>query len=474
MNLERKMKEEENKQFFDTLGITMFAIFMILGMILGFIIALRPTVSDVEKRELTKFPEFSLGEFLEGNYTSQINTWYADTYPFRDSLISGEQRIQLAYGIRTDSIQHIGQGDDIPDIPLPTAPTTPPGTDPTNPGPTEQPTERPSEQPTEQPTERPTQPQTEFVDDGRQIADMNPVEAGDVNVKDLVGYCVYGFNLKAANLYCDAVASMASKLSGKGIRVYEMMIPNNSGVLLDDATKSAWKLIDEQRVINYYYGKTLQTAPEVIPVDAMGSLLAHKTEYIYFKTDHHWTQLGAYYGYQAFCNAAGFTPNPLSFYHTEVMEYFVGSYVNTNALKQLEANADSITYYFPIATNELRFYDAEQNGFRTGKAIRNMSPYHPRYGYMGFIYGDNSISYMTNPGAANGRSCLVIKESFGNCFAPFLIDHYEKVVIVDYRLIKESIVDVAVREGVTDVLFINNLEAISDSNTMTVLFDRCQ
>lgn len=479
MNLERQMKNEESKRFSELLLVVVFAILMAVGLILGCILVLRPEKSEMEKRELAKFPTFSAAEFADGEYTSAIGTWYSDTYPGRELFIQAEQNLKLLYGIRRDAVANVGNGDDIPDIP--TFSTDPAPTDPapTDPVPTDSSsTEAGTPSGSEAPTETEKQPETsseaptEFVDDGRELVDMNPQEAGAVNVKDLAGYCVYGFNLQAADRFAESVAALQANLPG--VTFYEIMVPNNSAILLDEETKKAWSLSDERKVIQYYYGKTKQLAPSVCTVDIYDALLSHKNEYIYFRTDHHWTQLGAYYAYVEFCRAAGFSANPLSAYASDVSPTFLGSYVNTNGYKQLEANADSITYYYPLSTNELRFYDEEQKTFRDGKAIRNLKDFHPRYGYMGYIYGDHAVSYMKNPTLKNGRRCLVVKESFGNCFAPFLIDHYEEVVIVDYRYLEDRIVKYALEEGVTDVVFLNNLEAVSDNYVMNVLYDRCR
>ena len=79
-----------------------------------------------------------------------------------------------------------------------------------------------------------------------------------------------------------------------------------------------------------------------------------------------------------------------------------------------------------------------------------------------------------NPNVHNGRSCIVVKESFGNAWIPFLADHYERVLVVDYRSYKDSVIDLAKQENITDLVFINNLEAISDVWIMDVLGNICR
>ena len=65
----------------------LFFLCLTLGMLFSLIIPLRPTYSDVEKRELAKFPEFSFTALVSGRYFKDIDTWFADTFPFREGLI---------------------------------------------------------------------------------------------------------------------------------------------------------------------------------------------------------------------------------------------------------------------------------------------------------------------------------------------------------------------------------------------------
>ena len=98
----------------------------------------------------------------------------------------------------------------------------------------------------------------------------------------------------------------------------------------------------------------------------------------------------------------------------------------------------------------------------------------PTQKYQTFIYGDCPIEYIRNPKLGTGRSAMIVKESFGNPFVPFLADYYDKVIVIDYRGYKDSIIALAEEEGIDDIIFINNLEAISDTNTMNVMKSICQ
>ena len=77
--------------------------------------------------------------------------------------------------------------------------------------------------------------------------------------------------------------------------------------------------------------------------------------------------------------------------------------------------------------------------------------------------GDNPYTVIENPDLTDGSACIVVKESFGNAFVPFLVDHYQTVYVVDYRYYTGSITALARSKGVSDVLFVNNLSAIRGS-----------
>lgn len=77
---------------------------MFTGCITGAAFFSRPSTSVLEKRKLTEFPKFTMTTFLNGQYFSEISTWYSDTYPMRDSLMSVSQNMKNVYGIHQDTM----------------------------------------------------------------------------------------------------------------------------------------------------------------------------------------------------------------------------------------------------------------------------------------------------------------------------------------------------------------------------------
>mgnify|MGYP002619108573 CR=1 FL=1 len=117
-----------------------------------------------------------------------------------------------------------------------------------------------------------------------------------------------------------------------------------------------------------------------------------------------------------------------------------------------------------ITINGIKLHLA-QNG-TGGKVIFDESTAAASLKYGTFIMGDNPYTVIENPALTDGSACIVVKESFGNAFVPFLTDHYQTIYVLDYRYWKGSISQFAQDKGVQDVLFVNNLSAIRGSYQM--------
>ena len=214
---------------------------------------------------------------------------------------------------------------------------------------------------------------------------------------------------------------------------------------------------DEKENIDYIYSlmdEGIQT------VDAYSSMMDAKNEgeYIYFRTDHHWTVRGAYAAYEAFCKEAGFEPVLLEKMERHVIENFVGTLYGQTQDSVLRENPDYVEYFVPPYETETYRYG--KNEPYTPYASTVFAEYATGGGntYSVFLHGDWPLTHIkTN--ANTGRKICVVKESFGNAFSPFLISHYDEVFVVDQRYFQLALVDFIKEKGITDLLFINNIFA---------------
>lgn len=291
-----------------------------------------------------------------------------------------------------------------------------------------------------------------------------PYQSGGVYVVGSAGYEMYNYVGSLAEKYQSTVNAVADSLSGVS-QVYAMAIPLSSGITLPDELFSDIPGSDQaqaEKDILAGMGQNVKTIP------LHDVMMSHRTEYIYFRTDHHWTALGAYYAYVQFCTAKGITPHNLSDYEVSQFPGFLGSFYNDGGKPDTMKNdPDTVNAYHPVsATASMKYGDNENGTLTGGQVIFDESTASASLKYGTFIMGDNPFTVIENPEVSNGESCIVVKESFGNAFVPFLVDHYQTVYVVDYRYYSGSVTQLARDKGVKDVLFVNNLSAIRGSYQM--------
>ena len=291
-----------------------------------------------------------------------------------------------------------------------------------------------------------------------------PYQSGGVYVVGSAGYEMYNYVGSLAEKYQSTVNAVADSLSGVS-QVYAMAIPLSSGITLPDELFSDIPGNDQaqaEKDILAGMGQNVKTIP------LHDVMMSHRTEYIYFRTDHHWTALGAYYAYVQFCTAKGITPHNLSDYEVSQFPGFLGSFYNDGGKPDAMKNdPDTVNAYHPVsATASMKYGDNENSTLTGGQIIFDESTASASLKYGTFIMGDNPFTVIENPEVSNGESCIVVKESFGNAFVPFLVDHYQTVYVVDYRYYSGSVTQLARDKGVKDVLFVNNLSAIRGSYQM--------
>ncbi len=246
---------------------------------------------------------------------------------------------------------------------------------------------------------------------------------------------------------------------GENINTFASTVPNSHVYVLLAPTSVEFYGPDDYKTKNHLfetaidYAYTPMKASNITAIDCRDTMARHTDEYIYLRTDHHWTATGAYYAYVTFCRAAGLEYPKLSEYKSGEIEGFVGSLYSKTQEAVLKNDPDTVKYYFPLTKSTGHAYDtAALTGGRTAKVINtNVSS---KYAYLCFIEGDNPIlKYDTEN--HNGKSILMVKESYGNAFAPFLTDNYETVYVVDPRKVDLNLTSFVQQHGIDDVLFLN-------------------
>ena len=446
--------------------VCVFGITLLLCFLIGLLLPLRPTTSALEKRELTKFPELTQENFWDGTYFGQISEWYADTYPFRESLLGAYHRLQEMYGLRGEQL--VGNGnqvaEEIPDIPdRSDDPNTPDIviSDRAETG-TVIVTNTPDPAVTEDPIETTAPPSG-----GGDVPE--PERSGSLYIVGDSAYDLYYFNTAASDRYASLISRASKKLAGKA-DVYNLLIPLSYSINLDKNTQGKIGVSDGEQAISYMYAK-MDATVKTVPI--FKTMQAHADEYLYFRTDHHWTALGAYYAYSVFCAVRGIPATPLSSYTVTTYDGFLGTHYSATGSTKL--SADTITAYIPIATNAVHITDrgTERLKYSKGIVTPNIGAMYAAVGsqYNCFLLGDHALGEIHNETKTDGSSILVVKESFGNAFVPFLVDSYEYVYVIDARYYDGDLTEFVTECGVDEVLFINNLSATGATARLNELED---
>ena len=415
---------------------------MFVGCILGFVFFLRPSASALENRNLTPFPAPSAETFLDGQFFTDVSLWYADTYPFRDQLVGAARSVQSLYGIQPQT-QMIG-GNRISDQ-LP--PVDGSGTSDESAAETSAPVAAEGG--------RAERREVDAPEARARAQEMEDQITDGIYVADGACYTLYYFDQDATQAYADVINDAAKQLEGTAT-VYSVVLPTNAGVMLDDETLASLGVPNQEQAIDYFYSLM---DDDVVTVETYDVLSNHKDEYLYFRTDHHWTQLAAYYVYTSLCAAKNIQPAPYDEWEELEFSPFWGEYGSFVDIKSI-AEADSVIARIPQGTNSMEFWldDLDAASRNEGAVITDLSDAgEDDNKYNCFVCGNRPLSHIHNPAVTDGSSCLIIKDSFGNPFASTLVDSYEDIYTFDFRYSSLNIIDFVKDHGIQDVIFENVL-----------------
>ena len=421
------------KRIYTALSCFLLLFLLLVGLISTF--DKDATYSEAEKRQLKTRPKLTVSGLLDGSYFNEYREYFADTFPNRETLmksnttlngfyyfggLSSDDSASLVIDLNMNAAQH---GEAL----KPTGDTdATAGADET------------------EPAHKPTEP----LASAEQLGSV-------VLIGDSAFDVPHADNDQIVK-YAQAVTAIADTL-GSNVKTFSMPVPNSAEFYTHK---------------EYHTGKTSQKAmfelcksnlgANVTFVDAYSVIEQHTDEYIYFRTDHHWTHLGAYYAYTALCKSAGFNPVNRDDFATGQWENFVGSmytFVSNYPQGQvLKNNPDTVHYWKPSANITTTCYNgtALTGGYAMGTICRVGEDVENKY--LTFMGGDHPIAIVETD--TQGPCILVIKESYGNALISWLTNHYSKIILIDPRQYygKNSDIDLAAfaaEQGVNQCLVVN-------------------
>lgn len=394
----------------------------------------RSVVSELEKRELAKFPEYSHEKLRDNTFTKEVSEWFSDSEPYRDELMALSMQVNDAkrFSFRSDEETvsfHAAE-----------------------------------EQPVAEQAENAAQ--TAEEEEGKALD--NPLANENAKIGHS-GIIVVG---KAPN--ARALMAFGGKSTGggdfvatvnkyhqsmPGVNIYAMIIPLASEYYTPDKAKKATN--PQAPFIENVYSRL---SPGVKGVSAHKSLAAHIDEDIYLRTDHHWAPLGAFYAAQSLAKAAGVPFAPLADYTKKTVARFVGSMYGYSKDIAVKNSPETFVYYVPSKVSystTYRTYTVNSDYRVTRESGWASGPFFYSFkdgsggAYATFMGSDMKLTKVTT-GTSNGRRLLIIKDSYGNAVPGYMFYSFEEVHVVDFRYFTHNICQYVRDNRITDLAFVLN------------------
>ena len=413
------MRTRSSRKKFALFNLIFFTIVLVVMGDLFFVLP-HSKVSVVEKRKLAGMPALSTKSFFDGNYFKGIDMYLADNFPFREGFVSTSFYLKEKRGFHSEKIgfyKTVAVDAQLPsnvDITLGKSDSIP-----------------------------------------LDSADHGSAETTEgVVIYDNRAMEVFGGSSSMAKAYAAAINKYQIALEGKAT-IYDIAVP--SSIAFYPPTEYRKMAASEKLNIDQNYGNL---SPGIKTVDAYSEIAAHRSQYIYFGTDHHWTGLGAYYAYVAFCRAAAINPIALEAMTHKVKRNYLGSLYYLTRDSKLKDHPDSVEYWMVPGKQKTIRYGPSLSKGTAGSLYAEHASGGNSYGV--FLGGDNPLMRIDTD-VKNGRKVVVVKNSYGNPFSTYLVANYETVFVVDYRYYNGSLLDLIKDNAINDVIFINGVFSANTS-----------
>lgn len=430
---------------------------LVTGTALWFLFGTRPTESEIENRNLAKFPSFSWSDYISGKYTADIANYYNDTVPKREwfkNLTASMRRhmgVQMEDDVKFYGTLHVNK-DSEPETTEPLVTTqsiqTQVGTEPVT---TAQDQPAVSQQITAATTVA-----VEENDDSKEDGEIS----NNILIYKKRGIMLYGGSYAAGRNYASYVNAYKSDL-GENVNVYSMVIPTPCSYYMPDKYKNL--IGSEQGNID----NINQHLDGVEPVNVYDILGQHTDELIYPRTDHHWGAIAAYYAAQEFASVAQVPFRDISQFEKITKPGYVGTLYGYSGDIVLKDNPEDFVYYAPQEDYTTTYYNSDMSNERTGRLLINLEKVKPVSWYLVYMGSDDRITHIQTS-ARNGRTLCIVKDSYGNALTPYFMDSFEDIYVIDMRYFKPNAISFMKEHNVTDVLFAMNTFSATGPNAKKI------
>ena len=252
-------------------------------------------------------------------------------------------------------------------------------------------------------------------------------------------------------------AALQKLVEKAGVPVYLSLIPGAVQVWQHRLPANAPNA-DQAALIEQIAAQT-----QAVKVDILGALNAHRNEDIYYRTDHHWTTLGAYYGYTALAKAMGLSASPLSSFTAQtVSQEFYGTVYSKAGVRWIKPDSMQIMVQAPDA--EVLWYDgaAETKG---SLYVDSFLGKKDKYSY--FLGGNRGRIVVKSGG--EGQKLLLLRDSYSDSELPFLLEHFSEIHLLDPRYYSDSVLDYIEQQGIDAVVVNMSVDTFTSERRVALI-----
>lgn len=194
--------------------------------------------------------------------------------------------------------------------------------------------------------------------------------------------------------------------------------------------------------------------------DLTQDLIAHRHEYIYYKSDHHWTSLGARYAFDALYPSLGITDPVDTYTQYKVTDQFSGTLASASGASDVR---DEIDLFVP--DSDIQYVVEYVGDSKKSATIYSSSALDTNSKYEVFLAGNHPLIKIRTT-APNKKNLLLIKDSYANAFVQFILPYFGTIYIVDPRYYSDDLDKLVTTGEITDILFLYNVNTFVEDNSI--------
>lgn len=438
----RNDKNRQTARKGSVIYLTVTGVFFVALFIL-FLFLPRPKYSELERRDLESFPEFSDFKNNLAGFTAGISQWFSNTQPHRDDFLTMSMGLRnllkLNFQSEEETVSFHASDDGMHE---------------------------------EIVVEESASDSINFdssqnlAEENAKLANAGIIVAGkEPNVRAMMAF---GGTGSSGGQYIKTLNNYAKEFPNQNI--YSVIASSSGEFYMPEKVKS--KSHSEVPTLEHIKA---ELDPKVKYVDVHSTLTKHTNEDIFLRTDHHWAPLGAYYAAEALADVAGVPFKDLGSYEKHTIEGYVGSMYAYSKDITVKNSPEDFVYYTPNGLDyktTFIIYNTNKDFQITGASHPFEAPYFKsfkngsRQAYLTFMGGDQNLVHVKT-GTDSPRKLLVIKDSFGNALPGYLFYSFSDIHVVDFRYFNKNMKKYVEDNGITDIAFVFNIFNVCNSNTFS-------